>query len=88
MSQDSGPRSDSSRGMCPWSVDGFVWHGDPAKVGQFIALRETAGCEATGHGRRDADQELEGSVMVLPQRAYKLIMYISMDQICSAVRRL
>ena len=49
-----------------WSVQGFVWHGDPAKVGQFIALMETTGCrssailgtKATGHSRRDADQEV------------------------------
>ena len=61
----------------PWSVEGFVWHGEPAKVGQFIALMETAGCrpsavlgtQAMGHDRRDADLELEGSVMKLAQRA-------------------
>ena len=49
-----------------WSVQGFVWHGDPAEVGQFIALMETTRCrssavlgtKATGHGRRDADQEV------------------------------
>ena len=34
-----------------------MWHGDPAKVVQFIALI------APGHGRRDADQELERSAM-------------------------
>ena len=53
-----------------WSV---VWHGDPAKVGQFIALMESAGCRSSAvpgtkamcHGRRDADRELEGSVMKL-----------------------
>ena len=30
-----------------WSVEGFVWHGDPAKVGQFIALMEIAGCRSS-----------------------------------------
>ena len=25
-----------------WSADGFVWHGDPANVGQFITLMGTA----------------------------------------------
>ena len=71
-----------------WSAEGLVWHGDPAKVGQFIALMETAGCrssaglgiKATGHGRRDTDQELEGSVMQLAQQASGLVMYIGMDR--------
>ena len=70
-----------------WGLDCFVWHGGPAKVGQFIALMETAGCrssaapgsKATGHGRRNADQKLECTVMKLAQRASWLIMYISMD---------
>ena len=54
-----------------WSVDGFEWQGDPLKVRQVVALMETAGCrssavpgtKATGQGRRDADGELEGSVV-------------------------
>ena len=65
-----------------WSVDGFVWHGDLVKVGQSIALMETAGCrssavpgsKATGHGRRDV-----GSVTKLAQPASSLMMYISTD---------
>ena len=71
-----------------WSVEGFVWHGDPSKVGQLIALMETVGCRSssvlgtkqTVHGRRDAEQELEGSATKLAQRASGLIMYISMDR--------
>ena len=51
-----------------------MWHGDLAKVGQFIVLMDTPGCRssavagttATGHGRRDADQELEGCDEVGP----------------------
>ena len=54
-----------------WNVEGIVRHTGPAKVGQFIALMETGGCrssaalgnKATGHGRHDAGQELEGSAM-------------------------
>ena len=54
-------------------VDGFRWHGDPVKVGQFISLMGSAGSrslavlctKARGHGRPDADRELEGSVMEL-----------------------
>ena len=71
-----------------WRVDGFVWHGDPAKVGQFIGLMETAGfrpsaflgTKATGHGQRDADRELQCSVLKLAQRASGLIIIISMDR--------
>ena len=71
-----------------WSVEGSVWYGDPAKVGQFIALMEPTGCrssavpgtKATGHGRRDADQELEGSAVKLAQRASGPIMYIRMER--------
>ena len=29
------------------SAEGFVWHGDRANVGQFIALMGTAGCQAS-----------------------------------------
>ena len=29
-----------------WSVDGFVWHGDFAKVGQLTALMETVACRS------------------------------------------
>ena len=64
-----------------------MWHGDPATVGQIIALMEASGCPssaidgttASGHDRRDAGQELEGSVMKLAQRAYGLKVYISKD---------
>ena len=30
-----------------WGVDGIVWHGDLGKVGQFVALMETAGCRSS-----------------------------------------
>ena len=39
-----------------------------------------AGTKAPGHGRRDADQDMEGSVMKLAQQASRLIMHISIDQ--------
>ena len=66
----------------PADTEGFVGHGDSAKVGQFITLMGIAGCRssATGNGRRDVDQELEGSAMKLAQWACGLIMYISMDK--------
>ena len=50
-----------------------VRHGDPSRVGQFIA-------RAMVGATRTESWELEGSVMKLAQRASGLIMYISMDR--------
>ena len=50
-------------------ADGHIW----------MLILSSSRKQSNGHGRRDTDRELEGSVMKLAQRASGPIMYINMD---------